>query len=274
MNPKIMDVYFFLKLIISFIIGGSAIAFIGWMAENANKKLAGIVISLPSTVVISYIFIAWTLSPKVIASAVPATIWSAGAVQIFAIIYYYISNIKIKNNWFSMGLSILGALIGWFIWALPFAFLKISNIYVALGGYILTVLISYYFLTIKNNTEDSFRSLRYSIWQKFGRALFAGLIIASAVFLAKVVNPFWGGLFSSFPAVFTSTFLIFHYYHGHKMIAKVTKAIPAGSIVYVMFALAATYTYPNFGIILGTFLAYLASLVLFLFLFKRSDKKS
>ena len=58
------------------------------------------------------------------------------------------------------------------------------------------------------------------------------------------------------------------------MIAKVTKAIPAGSIVYVMFALAAKYTYPNFGIILGTFLAYLASLVLFLFLFKRSDKKS
>ena len=112
-------------------------------------------------------------------------------------------------------------------------------------------------------------SLKYSLIQKICRGIFAGFIISSAVFLTKVLHPFWGGVFTCFPAVFTTTFIILHWYHGPTMIHKIVKTIPIGSTLYVIFALACIYTFPNYGIILGTISAYLISLIFFLLLYRK-----
>jgi len=267
-----MDNIFIVKLITSFFVGGLVIASLGWFAERANKKVAGIILSLPSTVVISYIFIGWTLSAQDVSNIVPSTIISAGAVQIFTIAYLYLSKLN-KNKVRSLVLSMTGSIFVWLILSIPAAVFKISNIYLAMLEYLVMVFIGYYFLTIKNKATKPQTLLKYTNLQKIGRAIFAGSIIALAVLLANILNPFWGGIFGSFPAVFTSTFVILHWYYGNSMIEKVVKAIPIGSIIYVVFILAVKYTYPAFGIIFGTIVAYLISLVSFVVLFRKQNEK-
>lgn len=57
-----------------------------------------------------------------------------------------------------------------------------------------------------------------------------------------------------------------HWYHGHGMIEKITKKIPAGSVIYVVFGVAASFTYPVLGVILGTLAAYATCMVFFFIL--------
>lgn len=256
---------FLMKLILSFLVGGGVIAGLGWLAENADRKIAGVVISLPSTVVLSYFFIGWTASPETVAAGAPATVITAVAIQLFAVAYFYLSKIRVRWKVVSITVSAGGALLVWFVLAIPIALNEFSNLWLAIAGYAVGVAIGYYFITVRNTSEAPLERIHYTNKQHMGRAVFAGSVVTSSVLLANLLSPFWGGVFSSFPAVFTSTFIIMHWYHGHNMIAKVTKKIPTGSLIYIMFPIAAYFTYPAFGLLGGTLAAYGVSLVVFFF---------
>ena len=126
----------------------------------------------------------------------------------------------------------------------------------------------YYFLTKKNNAPEHIAPLTYSLWQKIGRALFAGSIITLAVYLSKTLHPFWGGVLSSFPATYSSTFIILRWYYDPGMLSKVARSIPFGSIIYTLYVLAVHWTYPAFGIIGGTVVAYTLCLIPFFLLLR------
>ena len=78
---------------------------------------------------------------------------------------------------------------------------------------------------------------------------------------------------SGFPAAFTSTFVILHWYYGSDMLFKIGKTVAAGSFVYVPFVIASHWTYPAFGIFSGTILAYMVSLVSFFIIMKFQNIK-
>lgn len=262
---------FYIQLIASFLVGGAVIAALSFFAERANKKIAGIILSLPSTVVVSYLFVGWVTSANAISGIVPATIATAGSVQMFAIAYLYLSKIK-TNKINSIMLSFGGALLSWLILSIPQALIKFDNLPLSIVIYLIAVSIGYYLLTKKNKVQPIQKIIKYSNIQILGRAIFAGFVIALAVFLSKTLNPFWGGILSSFPAAFTSTFIIIHWYYGHDMLAKIMKAVPAGSFVYIGFTIAAKWTFPAYGLILGTITAYLVSLLIFFIFLKRKKK--
>ena len=99
------------------------------------------------------------------------------------------------------------------------------------------------------------------------------MVITLAVYLANVLSPFWGGIFSGFPAVYLSTFTILYWYYDSDMLFKIGKAIPLGSLVYTPFIIAAIFTFPAFGIIFGTLAAYAVALVGFFILYWWKNKK-
>ena len=80
---------FLTQVIASFIVGGIFVAALSIFAERAKKKAAGVIISLPSTVLVSYFFIGWTLSPQAVADIVPVTILVSGVIHLFLIAYLY-----------------------------------------------------------------------------------------------------------------------------------------------------------------------------------------
>ena len=268
-----MNNLFLIQLILSFFVGGIAIATLSFIAERTSDKIAGVVLSLPSTVVITFIFIGWTTSAQTVSDIVPTSIAADGSVMIFTIVYLYLSKIKLPKI-YSILLSFSGGVLTWLTLSIPFTFIKFDNLLIPLIIAIIDISIVYYLLTIKNNVTPYIKPIIYTTMQKIGRAVFTGSIICLAVLLSKIINPFWGGIFSGFPAAFSSTFIILHWYYGSNMLFKVGKSVAAGSLVYLSYIIAVHWTCPAFGIIGGTITAYMVSLVIFFFIMKFKNKKT
>ena len=266
-----MASFFMFQVLISFVVGGLFISALSIFAEKTNKKAAGIILSLPSTVLVSYFFIGWTLSPQAVAKIVPVTIAGTGLVLIFATTYLYLSKVAIPKV-ASMFISSVFGLLVWFVGAIPLAIFKFSSLTTALLVYVPITLGGYYFLTLKPKFTTPAKKPEYSLREKIGRALFGGTIIALAVCLAKILSPFWGGIFSGFPALFFSTLIILHRNHNSEYLFRTFHNVPFGLLVTISFPLAAGYTYPTFGIILGSVIAYFVSIIVGLGVYKVTNK--
>jgi hypothetical protein len=218
------------QIITSFIVGGGFVAFLSFIAERASEKIAGIIISLPSTIAISLFFIGWALSPEKVAEVAHLLPFSVGVVMVFASIYIYLSRIKLPKLWSIIFCSTVSVLL-WFLISLPLAIYKFSNLGLSIAGYLFLTGIGYFFLTMRPQEHSKHVLLKYSSTEKFIRAGFAGFFIALAVYLSKTSGPFWGSVFSGFPAVFLSTLMIFQKHmlrmllrsHGEKKITDASK---------------------------------------------------
>jgi len=258
-----MDSLFFLQLVASFFAGGFLIALLGYISERSSERVAGIVLSIPSTVAISFLFIGWAIGVEGLVKGIPATLATAGLAQVFMAVYIYLARIPAKKS-FSMTLSICGALLTFVLLFTPAAIFEIQSTPTALllsaGG----VLVGYLLLTKYNMHTPPQKLITYTPIQQILRAVFAGTVIATAVFLSKVLSPFWGGVMSAFPAVFATTLVILHYYYGTDMLFKVAKTVPAGSLVYIAFTAVSLWTFPLFGLWGGLIASYLCAATVFL----------
>ena len=86
-----MNKLFVIQLAVSFIVGGGVVALLSFIAEKANKKIAGIILAFPTTVALGFFFLGWTLSPEAVAGVVPATLIPLGLSVLFAAVYGYVA---------------------------------------------------------------------------------------------------------------------------------------------------------------------------------------
>lgn len=238
------------------------IALLSLLAERSSEKMAGVIISLPSTVAISFFFLGWVVSPEKVAEVGPALPVVVGVNLISTSVYIYMARLKIRKVW-AILLSTVSSLTVWFILAIPLAIWPVRNLFLSFGIYIVLLLIAYYFLTYKPKLKSDHILLKYSWSEKIFRGIFGGVVVAVAVYLGKTLGPFWGGVFSMFPAVFTSSLIILHRNYDGSFLFKVWKNSPVGSLVFCSYPIAAIWTFPAFGIVGGTVAAYLFSLVVF-----------
>ena len=257
------DKIFILQLITSFIVWWGFVALLSLLAERSSEKIAWIIISLPSTVVISFFFIWLVLWPNTIweiAPILPITSW---VIMLFTASYLYVSRIRIPKI-YSIILSSIVSLFVWLILAIPLAIYEFSSLSLSLIWYAFLTLVAYYLITIKPKVKSSHTPLVYTNKQKIIRAIIAWFFIMISVLLSKVLWPFWWAIFSWFPAVFLASFTIIYWHYDSDFLFKVWKHSPLGSIVFVSYWLFAMHTFPTFGIVLGTISAYLWSLLVFL----------
>lgn len=259
-----MNNLFIIQLITSFLVGGGFIALISLVAERVDEKLSGIILAFPSTLALGFFFLAWTTSPQTIAEIAPATLIPIGAAAIFPVFYLYsalyFENFKI-TKFLKIIFSFIISILLWFLLIIPMVIFHFSNILVGLIVYFILATISHHLLHKKNGGERA-PVFKYTTFQKIFRAIFVGFIIATVVFLGKMLNPFLGGVFSIFPAVFSSTFMIFHWYYKPINLFPLAKKIPLGSFSLVVYALTAMYAFPVVGFMWGTIISYCASLII------------
>ena len=72
-------------------VGGCFITLLSYIAEKTNEHVAGIIVMLPSTIVLGYFFLGLTTSAEQVALLVPATLIPLGIVILSSIIYIYCS---------------------------------------------------------------------------------------------------------------------------------------------------------------------------------------
>lgn len=82
---------FAIQLLILFIAGGGFVSFLSLIAEKTSERYSGLILSLPSTVAISFFFLGWILSSEAIAQVAPTVIVSLGTMLLLIVTYFTLS---------------------------------------------------------------------------------------------------------------------------------------------------------------------------------------
>jgi hypothetical protein len=81
-------------------------------------------------------------------------------------------------------------------------------------------------------------------------------VVAGAVIAANSLGPVWGGLSSTFPAVYLSTMFLITKSRGPEFARATGKMMLASAPNLIIYSLAVNITYPILGIIAGTIVSY------------------
>jgi uncharacterized membrane protein (GlpM family) len=259
-----------LQIFASFFVGGGLITFLSLLAEKANEKIAGIIMMFPTTIVLGYFFLGITTSADKVSSIVPATLIPLGMVVFSSVIYislarFYAKNIQSKIK--QIIATLITSSIIWFALASPFALWKFRNLVAGAIGYFLLMIIAHYILNRPKNTNPFPKNI-YSRKQIVLRALFTGTVISIVVLLGKTLNPFWGGIFTMFPAATFASLIIFHSYYEPEQLFFFMRRAPLGSLSLFIYAISVMILFPLLGIVLGTFSAYCISALFSIILIK------
>ena len=203
---------FFLKLLLSFVVGGGYIAFTVWVSEKYGSKLGGLMIGLPSTSLMGLIFIAWTQNDSAAVSAVPIMPAVAGVNSIFVLLFFLLYK---KGR----GTALAVAFSFWLVASLFLVLLPMDSLWLSLA--LAAVLYAVSARWLSRFPHRKLPAQRTSRREFLLRSVFAGAVVVMAVALAKAFGPLWGGVFSNFPAAFTSTLVLVSWKHGEKFAASV-----------------------------------------------------
>ncbi len=253
-----MDRLFLIQFIVSFFIGGAFVAFLIFLSERVNEKIAGIIIALPSTSALGLLFISINRSAAVLSEVVPVALIALSITLFYVYVYVQIATLTLKSR-FSIFLSILGAFSYWFICVAVFMQFKFHNFFLAFLIFMFSAIGAYYLLNRKEYQQVV--AVNYSWKENILRSLGAGLAISLVVLIAKIGGMYWGAAASMFPAVFTFTLILIHKKYGVPMILKIFRKMPIGVFIVMLFMVAFRYIAEWLGVGFGFLLAYTLTIV-------------
>lgn len=246
---------FIIQLITSFLVGGIIIALQTLIGERVSLRWRGIILTIPTTTAIGLLFIGLTKTPQ---DAVQAALFipaAEGAAYTFITIFALLSVIGLFTSY-------VLSLIAWG----SFAFLIITFPPSTFVGSllifgVLPVIIGY--LIVKRLPQvPNLKRFPMNFHHLFFRSLLGGSVVAISVFLSKTLGNIWGGIFSTFPAVFSSTLIIYFYLQGPKVIPSVVKSMFfPGAVGFPIYVLIVMFAFPAYGALIGTLCAYLGYLL-------------
>lgn len=261
-----MDATFYLKILLSFLIGGTWVILATYLADKLGAKIGGLIAGLPSTLLFGLLFIGWTQSPVAAVQATTIVPLVAGINSLFLATYVTTISWGIAP---ALGVSIaMWGILAYFTLSLHINFMF------ALVIYFLLLSIAHIFVeyVLKVKTVKG-KKIIYTPRLVALRGMMSGLIIAFAVCIAKVGGPTLGGIFAMFPAMFISTLFISYYAHGAEFSASLAKSALLSAVSIVVYSVIVRTTYVSVGIVVGTLVAALISAltgyVMYLFIVSR-----
>lgn len=248
-----MDAAFALRLALSFVLGGLAVALFTTLAERRGSRLGGLLLSFPVKVVIALVLIG--LNEGVAFAADAAAAVPAGLAVNVVFLVATALLVRRLPPWPALG----GALVLWLLAGLVVVLLPAASALVALAYWAFTAALALLLLSRVPGLRGDRRSRkgggRFGLWGLLSRAAGAGTVVALSIVLARYAGPFLGGLASVFPSGWITTMVILTRHHGADFTGATTRVMIAGSAAPVAFGLAAALLYPLAGIWLGTLLA-------------------
>lgn len=249
-----MDASFWLKLLLSFIVGSLWVTFTTVSAEKFGSTIGGLIGGFPSTVVIALLFIGLTQSPQVAAQATTIMPVAQGLNGLFVLFFMLL----VPHGFL---LALIVALLFWALQSALLYLLHINAFWVSILGWLVLLLFCYLVLEKMMKVSASTRmQMSYPPSQLIWRAFFGGSVIALAVLMGKLGGALLGGLFGSFPAIFLTTLVISYQAGGANFSRAVGKSMLIGGLINVpMYEIQVRYFYPALGLAIGTLLALACS---------------
>jgi len=256
-----MDRLFLINVLLSFTIAGAWIAFSSLLAERLGTKVGGLIANLPANLLVSLLFVAFVRDVDYVANAVMAV--PAGLVNVTVFMLVFILTIR-------SGLLVASflSLLTWFANAIFLSYIGQVDLLPGILLYISIVILAVFILD-KIFVVESVQVIKkhYSKWQIAGRAVFSGGIVATVVIISKFSPPYFTGIFATFPAMLFSTLFILAKSQGSEFVRSVGKVLLLTTTNLLIYALAVYITYPQFGVLYGTLMSYLAAVAWVLLLF-------
>ena len=257
----IMDKLFIINVLLSFSIAGSWIAFSSLLAERLGSKLGGLVANLPSNILVSLLFVTFVRDVDYVADAVMAV--PAGLINVTVFLLVFIMILR-----FGLFAASFLSLLTWFINSLLLNAIGQVNLLLGTLLYFLVVTLAIAILEkVVQVKSVKVARKKYSKWQIAGRAIFSGSIVAAVVVISKFSPAYFTGIFATFPAMLFSTLFILARKQGPEFARSIGKVLVLSTTNILIYALAVYFTYPQFGVLYGTLLSYLAALIWVLLLF-------
>ncbi|WP_462281443.1 DUF3147 family protein [Salinivirga cyanobacteriivorans] len=243
------------QILQSFFIAGFWIAGATLLAEKLGSRAGGAIANLPSTILVSLVYVAIVRNPEYAAEAALAAPLGMAVNTLF--LFLFIVMLKFNLIW-----ALLTSLAFWFTMAGTISLVGNITVFFSLSFYFIAMGSAFYLLEYRLKIPSAGKQSRtFRWWALFVRALFAGTVVASTVIISTFANSFWTGIFSTFPAVMLSTMTILTISQGAKFARAVGKTMVLASINIVIYAIAIHYFYPTVGVLLGTIISFLIALL-------------
>lgn len=255
-----MDYSLLYHAIIPFTLSALVVILVTITAEKFGTRTGGVIGTLPSTIIIAFLFIALDKGVQFASDSVAIVPAEMGINLVFLLLFALLSEKKLLT-------ALTGSFFGWTTLTVILYYTHVTSIAVSLSLYILCFLITFLTLNrIKKLTSQGTITVHYTPLKLLGRSLIAGIVIAIAVTFSNV-GTILSGIFSVFPAIFLSTMLISRREHGPNFTGAMAKAMIFGSPSVVSYAVGIHILYPLIGIIPGTLSAFLIALIVTVILF-------
>lgn len=243
------------EIILPFLFSFLVVILITVLAERYGTKAGGIIGTLPSTIIIAFLFIA-------INRGIPFTSHSITvAIAIMAMNLLFLTAFALLIPR-SLPIALLGSFLIWTIGTVTIYFTNLDSMLVSQIIFLLAYAGCFWYLEKYKKIPSQHKiNMTYSARKLLLRGLLAGTVIASAVALSNI-NAAISGILAMFPAIFLSTMLIAYLEHGPDFTRALAKAMIFGSLSVTAYGLAIYFLYPTTGIILGTLGAILLSLLI------------
>jgi uncharacterized membrane protein (GlpM family) len=249
-----MDTLFFLKLGLSFIVGGSFIVACSILSERLGSTIGGIIGGLPSSIVVVLLFIGWVSSPEDAVRATDIFPAALGLTGPFLTVYAYLCHRGLP-------IALTSAIVVWLFCSALIWALEIDNFLLSIGCLILLLTASYKTQKLMNLPVNQ-KVVRASLSKRqiLYRGLFAGSIISLTVFLSKLSGPLLAGIMAGFPSTFIATLVIIHLSSGYEFARSLIRPLLlSANITIMIYIIAIRYCYPTLGLLWGTLAAFCIS---------------
>ncbi len=243
-----MEQIFIIKLIISI----GVVIGLSFIAENVSPKLAGILSGCPTGSAISLFFFGLEIGPEFAGESALFNIFGTSACLVFLYVYYQVS-LRVKR-FVILQSSVIG-IITFLISIYGLQFLSNMPTYLSVGFSIFIVLLFAHLFKRIDNIQVTKKS-KPTLLQMAIRGGLAATIILGLTGIANSVGAKWAGLISAFPTTLFPLLLIIHYTYSKEHVHSIIKNVPTGTFSLILYALSVSFTYPKYGIGIGTIVSY------------------
>lgn len=255
------------QILIPFLLSAFIVILITILAERYGTKVGGIFGTIPSTIIIAFIFIALNQGIDFAKASVSVVPMQMGVNLIFLLSFVLLA-------YKSLLLALTGSMIVWTFFSFLIYHFNFSHLGLSVGIYgVCLVCIFCYLEYIQKIPSVGKMAITYTPKKILLRGFLAGIIIAISVILSNT-SAVLSGIFSIFPAIFTSTMIIALKEHGPQFTSGIAKSMTIGSMSVVSYAISIYFLFPLYGIWLGSLLAFSISfcITLLIFFFRKKIK--
>ena len=222
--------------------------------------------ALPSTMLVSFIFIAHINGVESLIQSIPRIPYALIGSILYVLVYFLSArtlepfqiplSLKIFLSWIIANLC-------WIIFPILSTQFPQDNIWFSFSIYLIAVvIIQPIFIWISNKYPNQNKPHKMTKSELLFRVCFSGTIVALALILSKTAGSYWGVIIgASYPASFGSQLIIFQRRYPASFLVNAIRVIPIGLIPLIIFTISVSYTYQPLGIFIGTLLSIIFCLI-------------